>query len=115
LLDARKALDMFNTVKIPCLGVVENMSFFSCPKCGERTEIFGCGGAERWAGEMGVPFLGSTPINLQMRINGDLGKLGNNFAEGSSARESLSGIAEALLRQLEETPSKAGPTLEIVG
>jgi ATP-binding protein involved in chromosome partitioning len=115
LLDARKAFDMFRTVNIPCLGVVENMSFFACPKCGERTEIFGCGGAQRWAGEMGVPFLGSAPINLQMRINGDEGKVRDNFAASSSARESLESIANELLRRLEEAPAKRGPTLEIVG
>lgn len=115
LLDARKALDMFRTVKIPCLGVVENMSFFACPKCGERTEIFGHGGAKRWAEEMKVPFLGSAPINLQMRINGDAGRVRDNFADGAAARESLTTIADALMGQLAEAPSSKGPTLEIVG
>jgi ATP-binding protein involved in chromosome partitioning len=115
LLDARKALDMFRTVKIPCLGVVENMSFFACPKCGERTEIFGHGGAERWAKEMAVPFLGAAPINLQMRINGDAGRVRDNFADGSPARESLTRIADSLSDQLTAAPASKGPTLEIVG
>jgi len=76
LLDAKKALDMLRTVKIPCRGVVENMSFFECPGCGKRSEIFGSGGAKRWAEQEGVPFLGSVPINLQVRINGDEGICG---------------------------------------
>ena len=115
LLDARKALDMFRTVNVRCLGVVENMSFFACPNCGKRTDIFGHGGAERWAKEMGVPFLGSTPINLQIRVNGDAGRVRDNFAQESAARESLTSIADALSEQLSAAPASKGPTLEIVG
>src|SRR5690606_23419599 len=67
LLDAVKAIAMFRKVNIPVLGVVENMSFFSCPNCQERYDIFGSGGAKRRAEELEVPFLGEVPINIAIR------------------------------------------------
>lgn len=115
LLDARKALHMFQTVRIPCLGVVENMSFFLCPHCGERSEIFGCGGARKWAEEMNVPFLGGVPINLQVRLNGDTGQLGENFATDNPARGQFLEIADRLIGSLETHGAAGVPTLEIVG
>ena len=114
LLDARKALQMFETVKIPCLGIVENMSFFECPKCQARTEIFGHGGAERWATDIGAPFLGSIPINLQVRINGDTGHLRDNFVDGSAVRENLLAITERLVANVLQNARPKAPTLEIV-
>lgn len=114
LLDARKALSMFQTVKIPCRGIVENMSFFICPECRARTEIFGHGGAEQWAKEVGVPFLGSIPINVSIRKNGDAGTLRDNFAEGSIVRDQLLSLADNLLATLAASASPAAPTLEIV-
>jgi len=63
LLDVRKSITFCRQLKMPVLGVVENMSGFVCPKCGERTNIFKSGGAERMAEEMGVPFLGRIPID----------------------------------------------------
>ena len=74
LLDSRKSVNMFKQMKVPILGVVENMSYFICPKCSERTEIFSYGGGENAAKELGVPFLGRIPIELDVRIGGDLGK-----------------------------------------
>lgn len=115
LLDARKALNMLQTVKIPCRGVVENMSVFHCPKCGERTEIFGHGGAERWAKEAGVPFLGAVPINLQVRINGDEGHLRDNFADDNPVRQSLLDIADRLVENIGTQRIAPLPELEIVG
>lgn len=114
LLDARKALGMFQTVKIPCRGLVENMSFFNCPHCGERTEIFGHGGAERWAQSAGIPFLGRVPINLPVRINGDEGHLRDNFADDSAVREDLLAIAHKLDDSIQSGQPQAGPKLEIV-
>src|SRR5262249_162240 len=61
LIDARKGLSMFRKVDVPVLGIVENMSTFICPKCGERTDIFGHGGAREEAERLGVPFLGEVP------------------------------------------------------
>lgn len=115
LLDARKALNMLQTVKIPCQGVVENMSFFLCPSCGSRSEIFGHGGAKHWAEEAGVPFLGSVPINLAVRINGDSGNVRSNFADDNPVRQSLLDIADRLVANIESAGGPSVPTLEIVG
>lgn len=115
LLDARKALSMLGTVKIPCLGIVENMSYFECPSCNHRSEIFGHGGAKRWASEVNIPFLGGVPINLQVRLNGDEGHVRDNFAADNPVRESLLGVADRLIEQLGEGSGPAAPTLEIVG
>lgn len=73
LLDARKGLNMFRRVDVPVLGIVENMSFFLCPHCGERSEVFGHGGARHEAERLGLPFLGEVPLHLAIREAGDAG------------------------------------------
>ena len=73
LLDARKGLNMFRKVNVPVLGIVENMSFFHCPKCGERSDIFGHGGARADADFYGVDFLGEVPLHMAIRSAGDGG------------------------------------------
>ena len=73
LLDARKGLNMFRKVNVPVLGIVENMSFFHCPKCGERSDIFGHGGARADAEAYGVDFLGEVPLHMAIRSAGDDG------------------------------------------
>ena len=73
LLDARKGLNMFRKVNVPVLGIVENMSFFHCPKCGERSDIFGHGGARADAEAYGVDFLGEVPLHMAIRSAGDGG------------------------------------------
>jgi len=73
LADVKRSKDMFDKVKVPILGVVENMSFFQCPACGEKTEIFSTGGAERIAKTYGLDFLGGLPIDVDIREGGDLG------------------------------------------
>ncbi|HUY32162.1 MAG TPA: Mrp/NBP35 family ATP-binding protein [Pirellulales bacterium] len=85
LLDAVKAIAMFRKVNIPVLGMVENMSYFLCPDNGKRYDIFGSGGAKRRAAEMDIPFLGEVPINIQIRVNGDLGRIADNFEEAAGA------------------------------
>jgi ATP-binding protein involved in chromosome partitioning len=75
LLDANKAIAMFHKVNIQILGIVENMSGFECPDCGNRHDIFGKGGARARAEELNVPFLGDIPINLSVRISGDEGRI----------------------------------------
>ena len=74
LVDARKGLNMFRKVAVPVLGIVENMSYFLCPKCGERSEIFGHGGAREEAEKLGVPFLGEVPLHLDIRTTSDGGR-----------------------------------------
>jgi ATP-binding protein involved in chromosome partitioning len=85
LLDAVKAIAMFNKVSIPILGVVENMSYFLCPDNGKRYDIFGTGGARRKAEELAVPFLGEVPIQIAIRERGDAGETSNNFLDQDSA------------------------------
>lgn len=72
-LDARKAIGLFQTVKVPVAGVVENMSSFICPGCQKETQIFGHGGVKAAAKRMGLPFLGEVPIDLAIRVGGDEG------------------------------------------
>jgi ATP-binding protein involved in chromosome partitioning len=73
LLDARKGLNMFQKVDVPVLGIVENMSYFLCPHCGERSEIFSHGGARREAERLGVEFLGEVPLDVRIRETSDGG------------------------------------------
>jgi ATP-binding protein involved in chromosome partitioning len=74
LLDATKGVQMFQKVNVPILGIVENMSFFACPHCGERTDIFSNGGVRRECDRLQVPFLGEIPIDAAIRAGGDEGK-----------------------------------------
>jgi ATP-binding protein involved in chromosome partitioning len=71
--DVRKAVGMFRQLNIPVLGVIENMSYFVCGHCSQRTEIFGNGGGRRMAEEMGIPLLGEVPIDTRVRAGGDEG------------------------------------------
>lgn len=73
LLDARKALDMFATLKTPILGLIENMSQYICPKCGHEAHIFGNGGVEAEAAKLNLPFLGALPLDIDVRLAGDAG------------------------------------------
>jgi len=73
LIDARKGLNMFRRVEVPVLGIIENMSYFLCPDCGGRADIFGTGGAEAEAARMGVPFLGHVPLEMEIRKTSDAG------------------------------------------
>ncbi|AUQ69822.1 Mrp/NBP35 family ATP-binding protein [Phaeobacter inhibens] len=96
LLDARKALDMFNTLKTPVLGLIENMSFFTCPDCGGEHHIFGHGGVAAEAERLGVPLLGALPIDLDTRLAGDSG---TPIAAGDSAMaQAYAQMAEGLIR-----------------
>ncbi len=74
LIDARRGAQMFAQVNVPVLGIVENMSYFCCPACGHRAEIFGHGGARAEAAKIGVPFLGEIPLELAVRESGDAGR-----------------------------------------
>ena len=96
LIDARKALDMFATLKTPVLGLIENMSMFVCPDCGAQHEIFGSGGVAAEARKMGVPLLGALPIDLETRLAGDGG---TPVAAGEGAMaQAYARIAEGLIK-----------------
>ena len=73
LIDARKGLNMFRKVEVPILGIVENMSYFLCPDCGGRHDLFGHGGARAEAARLGVPFLGEVPLHMEIRRTSDGG------------------------------------------
>ncbi len=73
LIDARRGIAMFRRVSVPVLGIVENMSYFQCPQCGTRSDIFGHGGARREAERLGVPFLGEVPLHMTIREKSDAG------------------------------------------
>jgi ATP-binding protein involved in chromosome partitioning len=73
LIDARRGLAMFKKVNVPVLGIVENMSYFQCPDCGTRSDIFGHGGARQEAERLGVPFLGEIPLHMSIRATSDSG------------------------------------------
>ena len=74
LIDARRGVAMFKRVNVPVLGVVENMSYFVCPECGTRSDIFGHGGARHEAERLGVPFLGEVPLHMDIREKSDSGR-----------------------------------------
>jgi ATP-binding protein involved in chromosome partitioning len=74
LIDARRAVDLFNKTSVPVLGIVENMATYTCPHCGEESHPFGIGGAEAAAAEMGVPFLGRLPLSVAIREASDAGQ-----------------------------------------
>ena len=73
LIDARRGLAMFKKVNVPVLGIVENMSYFQCPHCGTKSDIFGHGGARHEAERLGVPFLGEVPLHISIRTTSDAG------------------------------------------
>jgi len=109
LIDAVKAIAMFRKVHIPILGMVENMSYFICPDCGKRYDIFGSGGAEKRAAELEVPFLGAVPINIGIRERGDAGETGGNYTDESTAGF-YRDICYRLVQQI-STKHKAEPPL----
>jgi ATP-binding protein involved in chromosome partitioning len=101
LIDARRAIDLFNKTSVPVLGIIENMASYICPDCGADSHPFGTGGAEAAAAEMGVPFLGRLPLSLALREASDAGNP-PAASEGPEA-ETFAGIAAKLLEIL-ETP-----------
>jgi ATP-binding protein involved in chromosome partitioning len=112
LIDARKGLNMFRKVEVPILGLIENMSYYVCPNCGHRDEIFAHGGAQRAAKEMGVPFLGEIPLELKIRITSDEGvPIVASEPDGPHTR-SFMDIAERLWETLQAGKRRA-PSISI--
>jgi ATP-binding protein involved in chromosome partitioning len=103
LIDARRAVDLFNKTSVPVLGVIENMATYVCPACGEQSHPFGSGGAEAAAAEMGVRFLGRLPLSPAIREASDAGQPPAAF-EGADS-EAFADIAARLLETL-ETPGR---------
>jgi len=108
--DARKAVQMFNQVKVPILGIVENMSYLTCPHCAERIDVFSTGGGLRTAKQMGVYFLGELPLDPKVRIGGDSGQpVVRQGAEGKPFIE----LAQATIARVDEVGREQGPKIEI--
>ena len=101
LIDARRAVDLFNKMSVPVLGIIENMAAYACPHCGEESHPFGTGGAEAAAAEMGVPFLGRLPLSPTIREASDAGN--PPAAGGGPDADAFATIARQLLESL-ETP-----------
>jgi ATP-binding protein involved in chromosome partitioning len=108
LLDAVKAIAMFRKVNIPVLGMVENMSYFICPSCNSRYDIFGSGGAKKRAAELDIPFLGEVPINISIRVHGDEGQTMRNFDDPVSA-PFLEAICFRLVKNLADQHRRQPP------
>ena len=115
LIDARKGLNMFNKVNVPVLGIVENMSYFICPDCGGRHDIFGHGGARDEAARIGVPFLGEVPLAMPIRETSDAGlPVVATAPDGPHAKVYLE-IAAKVRARLEELSGDGARTMpEIV-
>jgi len=100
LSDVTKALAMFKRLSVPILGIVENMTAFACPHCGELTEIFGRGGGERFAAEHGIEFLGGVPLDITVRQGGDVGVPAVAQREPGPAARALTAVAGAVAAQV---------------
>lgn len=98
--DVRKAVGMFRQLNIPVLGVVENMSYFACPHCGERTEIFGHGGGKKMAEDLKIPLLGEVPIDVRVRSGGDEGQPVVVAAPDSPAAQAFRDVAGKVAAQI---------------
>ena len=98
LIDARRAIDLFNKTSVPVFGIIENMASYNCPHCGEASHPFGTGGAESAAEEMGVPFLGRLPLSLAIREASDAGT--PPAASDGAEAEAFAAIASKLLEIL---------------
>jgi MinD-like ATPase involved in chromosome partitioning or flagellar assembly len=110
LLDARKALKMFEKVEVPVLGIVENMAVHTCSSCGHVEHLFGEGGGQRMAAQYGVPLLGSLPLDIAIREQGDAGRPVVVAAPDSAAAQAYRQAARALVAQLESRP-RAKPSI----
>ena len=102
---ARRGLRMFETVKVPILGVIENMSTFTCPHCGKGTDVFRTGGGERMSGQVGVPFLGSIPLDADIVTCGDEGHPIVLEKPASVASRAYLAIATELAGRLQGLPT----------
>jgi ATP-binding protein involved in chromosome partitioning len=113
LLDARKGLNMFRKVEVPVLGIVENMSYFRCPHCGERSEIFSHGGARREAATLGVDFLGEIPLDIAIRETSDEGRPIVVSQPDTEHAKVFRSMAERLWTTLSGTAPRTAPKIVI--
>ncbi len=108
LQDARKAIEMFNQVRVEILGVAENMSYFVCPHCNHEIDVFSTGGGERMATQFNVPFLGRIELDPTIREGGDSGHPVVLAGEQANNAKSLFAFARKVLARVEELKSSGG-------
>jgi ATP-binding protein involved in chromosome partitioning len=113
LIDARRGIAMFKRVNVPVLGIVENMSYFLCPSCGTRSDIFGHGGAHAEAQRLGVPFLGEVPLHMDIRETSDSGQPVVATAPDSAHSKIYREIAARVHEQLKGGSGRAAPKIVI--
>jgi ATP-binding protein involved in chromosome partitioning len=115
LADVRKAIEMFRQVNVEILGVVENMSYFNCPHCKGRIDVFGHGEGQHMAKNFGVPFLGEIEIDPQIRIGGDTGKPVASLGEDAPGGKSIYAMARNVVARLDVVNQSAGaPVVQIL-
>ena len=115
LADVRKAIEMFRQVNVEILGVVENMSYFNCPHCNGRIDVFGHGEGQHMAKTFGVPFLGEIEIDPQIRIGGDTGKPVASLGEDAPGSKSIYAMARNVVARLEVVnESASAPVVQIL-
>ncbi len=113
LIDARKGLNMFKKVDVPVFGIVENMSYFLCPSCGERSDIFGHGGARETASELGVDFLGEVPLHMDIRQTSDAGTPITATAPESAHAEIYRALGQKIQEKISGSAAQSGPKIVI--
>jgi ATP-binding protein involved in chromosome partitioning len=114
LLDAVRGINMFRKVDVPVLGLVENMSTFVCPHCGERSDIFAHGGAKAEAERLGVPFLGEVPLIMAIRETSDAGRPVVASEPASPAAQAYRAMAAKVWAELQRHQVSARPSPRIV-
>jgi ATP-binding protein involved in chromosome partitioning len=115
LADVRKAVEMFRQVNVEILGVVENMSYFNCPHCNGRIDVFGHGEGQHMAKNFGIPFLGEIEIDPQIRIGGDTGKPVASLGEDAPGGKSVYAVARNVIARLEVVNASApAPVVQIL-
>jgi ATP-binding protein involved in chromosome partitioning len=113
LIDARRGMAMFARTSVPVLGLIENMSYFCCPNCGHRSEIFGHGGARAEATRLGTEFLGEIPLLLDIRTAADEGTPIAAKAPDSEAGRAYAALAARLWAKVQGKAAPAGPRIVI--
>lgn len=111
--DARKAIHMFNQVKVPVLGLVENMSWLMCPHCNEHIDVFSMGGGSRTAKQMGVSFLGELPLDPVVRIGGDTGHPIATRGPSDERASAFFELAKRIVARVDEESAAPAPKITI--
>jgi ATP-binding protein involved in chromosome partitioning len=108
ILDSRKSVMFTRQLNVPVLGIVENMSGFVCPHCGKPIELFGTGGGEKAAHEMGVPFLGRFPIDPELVKSGDMGKPFIQYNKESGSARAMDTLVERIVQAISDARKNCG-------